>query len=332
VTGCTVAVGPGATTLGTYPKALRFSAKGQLKATLPIANLNTKKFCVRLVFKVDKAVTARQVLTESNAVPFSLYLITGTGTSDFHLVSAVTTSAYGLGKASTEFFTDLHLGTWYAADLVYDTDTLAVFVDGIIYSVHAFPDGTVAPGTKEILASLGKVPTAVDSFPPISKNYIHTTRGLRSGRLQYGLKQGLTQLILTSETAAGEAHTVQVKDLGTHTNAFTLKGYRDKLFSLQVHNKLGAGKDHLRISIDGIPLVAGGEVKINVKPGIGGVELVSAGQEIKATVSFEYVRRGTELNSKFELKEQNGLRVVPSTFITANQLKVSRINTLFGDS
>ena len=82
---------------------------------------------------------------------------------------------------------------------MYDTDTLAVFVDGIIYSVHAFPDGTVAPGTKEILASaLGKVPTAVDSFPPISKNYIHTTRGLRSGRLQYGLKQGLTQLILTS--------------------------------------------------------------------------------------------------------------------------------------
>jgi hypothetical protein len=187
--------------------------------------------------------------------------------------------------------------------------------------------------TKEILASaLGKVPTAVDSFPAISNNYIHTTRGLRGGRLQYGLKQGLTQLLLTAETAAGETHTMQVKDLGTHTNAITLKGYRDKLFGLQVHNKLGAGKDYLRISIDGIPLVAGGEVKINVKPGIGGVELVSAGQEIKATVSFEYVRRGSELKSKFELKEQNGLRVVPSTFITANQLKVSRINTLFGDS
>jgi hypothetical protein len=192
---------------------------------------------------------------------------------------------------------------------------------------------TDAAVTKEILASaLGKVPTAVDPFPAISKNYIHTTRGLRGDRLQYGLKQGLTQLLLTAETAAGETHTIQVKDLGTHTNAITLKGYRDKLFSLQVHNKLGAGKDHLRISIDGIPLVAGGEVKINVKPGIGGVELVSAGQEIKATVSFEYVRRGTELKSKFELKEQNGLRVVPSTFITANQLKVSRINTLFGDS
>jgi hypothetical protein len=118
VTGCTVVAGPGATTLGTYPQALDFSASGQLKATLPLANLNAKKFCVRLVFKVDNAVTARQTLTESNALPFSFYVVPGTGTSDFHLVSAVTTKAYGSGKASTEFFVDLHLGTWYAADLV----------------------------------------------------------------------------------------------------------------------------------------------------------------------------------------------------------------------
>jgi LGFP repeat/Concanavalin A-like lectin/glucanases superfamily len=186
---------------------------------------------------------------------------------------------------------------------------------------------------KEILASaLGKAATAIDPFPAISKNYIHTIRGLRGGRLQYGLKQGLTQLMLTTETAVGEAHTVQVKDLGTDANTITLKGYRDKVFSLQVDNKLGAGEDHLRISIDRIPLAAGGDLKINIKPGIGGVELVSAGQEIRATVSFEYVRRGTELKSKFELKDQNGVRIVPSTFITANQLKVSRINALFGDS
>ena len=117
-----------------------------------------------------------------------------------------------------------------------------------------------------------------------------------------------------------------------HNNAITLKGYRDKAVSLQVHNKLGAGKDHLRISIDSIPLTAGGELKINVKPGIGGVELVAAGQVIQSTVSFDYVRRGVALSSKFEVKGQDGLRVVPSTYITGNQLKVSRINMLFGNS
>ena len=185
---------------------------------------------------------------------------------------------------------------------------------------------------KEILGGqVGDRPTAV-AFPPVSKDYVHTTRGLSSGRLQYGIKQGLTQLLLTAETAAGETHVIQVKDLGMHTNAITVKGYRDKVFSLQVDNKLGAGRDHLRVTIDGIPLAAGGELEINVKPGIGGIELVASGQPIRATVSFDYVRRGAALSSRFELNGQDGVRIVPSTFITDNRLKVSRIATLFGDS
>jgi hypothetical protein len=185
---------------------------------------------------------------------------------------------------------------------------------------------------KQILAATLTEVTTVDSFPAVSKNYIHTTRGLRGGRLQYGLKQGLTQLMLNAETVAGETHIIQVKDLGTLANAITMKGYRDKAVSLQVHNMLGAGQDYLRISVDNIPLPAGGEVRINVKPGIGGVELVAAGQLIQATVTFDYVGMGVALSSRFGVQEHDGLRFVPSTFITGNQLKVSRINALFGDS
>jgi hypothetical protein len=186
---------------------------------------------------------------------------------------------------------------------------------------------------KDILAAgIGKPSIAADPFPAVSKNYIHTTRGVRGGRLQYGLKQGLSQILLTAETTAGESHIIQVADLGTQSNTITLKGYRDKMFSLQVHNKLGAGEDHLRISIDSIPLVGGGEVKINIKPGIGGVELIAAGQVIQTNVRFDYVRRGLSLSSRFEVKGKDGLRFVPSTFITDNKLKVSRITTLFGSS
>lgn len=169
-----------------------------------------------------------------------------------------------------------------------------------------------------------------NGFPSVSRNYVHTTRGLRSGRLCYGIKQALTQLLLESETSAGETHVIEANNLGTHTNAITVKGYRDKVFSLHVDNKLGAGRDHLRVSIDGLPLVAGGELQINVKPGIGGVELVAAGQPIRVGVTFDYVRRGARLSSRFELEGQDGVRVVPSTFITENRLKVSRIDALFG--
>ena len=138
--------------------------------------------------------------------------------------------------------------------------------------------------------------------------------------------------MLMGETVTAEPHRIEVRDLGTHTNTVTVKGTRDKAFNLEIHNKLGAGKDELRISISGIPLTAGGELKMNIKPGLGGVELVSAGQEIKATVRFEYKKSGGEIRSTFPVKEMGGVRVVPSTFITANQLKVNRINNLFGES
>jgi hypothetical protein len=186
---------------------------------------------------------------------------------------------------------------------------------------------------KKILGSaIDAAQTASDPSPAVSKNYIHTTRGLRRGSLQYGVKQGLSQFVLSAETAPGETHSIQVKDLGSQTNAITVKGNRDKVFSLLVHNAIGAGGDHLRIAIDGIPFVAGSELKINIKPGIGGVELISAGQTLKATVSLAYLRQGARLTSRFEVNEHDGLRVVPSTFITSNQLKVARINKLFGDS
>jgi hypothetical protein len=150
--------------------------------------------------------------------------------------------------------------------------------------------------------------------------------------LEYGLKQGLTQIKLTSDTAAGETHTIQVKDLGTQTSSISLTGYRDKVFSLEVNNKLGAGNEYLRITIDNIPLSAGGDLKLNIKPGIGGVELVAAGQVINSTVTLDYVRHNLKLTSRFEISGQDGFRFMPSTFITENQLKVSRINTLFGPS
>jgi hypothetical protein len=185
---------------------------------------------------------------------------------------------------------------------------------------------------KEIIAAAAKLHPAGDPYPAISSNYVHKTRGLRRGRLEYAVKQGFGQFMLLGETAAGEMHTLRVNDLGTHESAVAIQGNRDKVFRLVVHNKLGAGRDYLRLTIDGIPLAGGGEVKINVKPGIGGVELTSAGQPINAKVEFDYLRRGARLRSAFELKEKDGLRFVPSTFITANELKVSRIDTLFGDA
>ena len=196
--------------------------------------------------------------------------------------------------------------------------------------LHYLSDAFMKETLSASIARLGR--TIPDRYPAVSKNFIHTTRGLRQGRLTYGVKQGFTEFMLIGETATAETHRIEVKDLGTHTNIVNIKGNRDKYLNLEIHNKLGAGKDKLRITISGIPMTAGGELKLNIKPGLGGVELVSAGQDIRAKVEFEYKKSGSEIRSTFQVQEREGVRVVPSTFITGNQLKINRINNLFGES
>jgi hypothetical protein len=195
--------------------------------------------------------------------------------------------------------------------------------------MHVVRDAVLA----DVLAAAGsRRPPVVDSYPAISPNFIHHTQVVRGGQFEYALKQGLSQLLVTARADTGELHVVKVKDLGTHSNAITLTGYRGKMFSLRVHNKLGVTTDYLRMQVENIPLAAGGDLELNVKPGLGGLDLVSSGQAIQATVSFEYVRRGASLSSRYLVDGQDGMRILPSTFITDSQLKVSRIDSLFGQS
>jgi len=150
-TGCTVVTGPGTTALGNYPGALDFGAGGKAQVALPVSQLNHQKFCVRTVIKVDSPVTTRQNLVESAAVPFSLYLDAIAGSADYKAVVAVAPARFGWAGTSSEFAMPLKQGVWYAIDLIYDTDTVGVAVDGHVQSVCAFPDGTITPGTAPAL-------------------------------------------------------------------------------------------------------------------------------------------------------------------------------------
>ena len=64
---------------------------------------------------------------------------------------------------------------------------------------------------------------------------------------------------------------------------------------------------------------------------MGGVEVVCAGK-ITARATLELVRKGVRYSGQFALASEQGLRVLPSTFISSQALKVAQINQLFGDS
>ena len=142
-TGCTVVPGPGAIPSGQFDNALDFGAAGKGSTVLTNLKVNPKRFAIRVVFQAKGAVTARQNLVESNLLPFSINLVPGAKSGEITLCTTVFPKAHGWSGATTQFSAALKPGVWYTADLVYDNDTVGVFVDGEIVSVHAFPQGNI---------------------------------------------------------------------------------------------------------------------------------------------------------------------------------------------
>ncbi len=160
---------------------------------------------------------------------------------------------------------------------------------------------------------------------------VHQLRGVRRGQFQYAIKQGLTEVLVSGESLTGDQHELRIRDLGTHTSSFGMVSSRDNLLSIRVHTRLGVGRDHLRMQIDGLRVAAGQSLKLNVKPGLGGVEVVSGGA-ISARATMQLHRRGARFEGVFKISEERGVRLLPSTMLTNKQLKVAQIDELLGES
>jgi hypothetical protein len=141
--GCTAVPGPGATPFGQFDNALDFGTAGKGATVLTNLKVSTKRFAIRVVFQAKAAVTARQNLVESNMLPFSINLQPGAKSGEIIVSATVFPKAHGWAGATTQFGEPIKPGVWHTADLVYDNDTVGVFIDGEIVSVHAFPQGNI---------------------------------------------------------------------------------------------------------------------------------------------------------------------------------------------
>jgi hypothetical protein len=139
-----IVAGPGITSLGELPNALNFRLGSQLTVNLPKDAINDKAFCARILFKADAAPSFRENLLEGEGFPFSMFIAPGANAGEFVLTTTVGTNSVGWSGTSTRFALSLMPNVWYLADLIFDTDTVAVAIDGIVRSVHAFPDAALS--------------------------------------------------------------------------------------------------------------------------------------------------------------------------------------------
>jgi hypothetical protein len=162
-------------------------------------------------------------------------------------------------------------------------------------------------------------------------DFRHSVVGLRrDGVLSYGVKHGLTEFRLGSSLAAAERVRLSVDRPGTSTNQVELTATRDKVVRLEVAHKLGVAGDHVRIAVDRIPVAAAAPLQLNLKPGLGGLELMTGGVRVEARVEVTAVIDRRPIRRSFRLPLEGGARLKLSNVLAQRTLGVSRIDALLG--
>lgn len=150
-TGCTHIAGPGNTSIGNFQDALDLGTGGKATVDLTALQPNTRQFCLQISFKINSAVTARQNILESNYLPFALFADKSKTSTTFELYASVNVEKYGWSAVDTEFKRTLQTNKWYTASIVYDNDTLGLFIDDDLISVNGFPIGGIKLNTTKML-------------------------------------------------------------------------------------------------------------------------------------------------------------------------------------
>lgn len=161
-------------------------------------------------------------------------------------------------------------------------------------------------------------------------DFRHTIAGLRRGAFNYAVKHGLSEFRLDSSLMLSEQMQVAVDRLGTSTNTVRVKGNRDKTMKLEVANKLGVAGDHVQMIVDRVPLSAAADLQLNLKPGLGGLELLTSGERVEARVEIRAVIDRKTIRRSFRLPVEGGARLKLSNVLSQKTLGVSRIDNLFG--
>jgi len=171
---------------------------------------------------------------------------------------------------------------------------------------------------------------AVAATNPAS--FQHRVQGLRKGSLQYAVKHGLSQFRLGSTMNAAESNNVAVNDIGTSKNTVIVDSPRDKQVALEVEHKLGVGPNKIKIKVEGIPVARAAALQMNLKPGLGGFDLLTQAQRVNAPVSIDAVIDGRTVKRRFNIPLEGGTRVKLSTILGDNAIAVSTIDNIFGPS
>ncbi|ORY17675.1 hypothetical protein BCR34DRAFT_23908 [Clohesyomyces aquaticus] len=141
-----IASGPGSA------KSVHLGPSGGIQAdisTVPCGDIT--KFHANIIFNLNEEFDGRQVLAECEKVPFTLELIGGGGS--VRLVGSVCSVTVDW-RSTESWHSNIRHGIWHSADLIYDGETLTLFLDQRVVAFHSFGAAgqlSIEPSARSIL-------------------------------------------------------------------------------------------------------------------------------------------------------------------------------------
>jgi hypothetical protein len=144
------------------------------------------------------------------------------------------------------------------------------------------------------------------------------------------MKQGLGEIRVTTPAGSGETMGIEVTRLGRSTNLLRVAVQHDKPIDIEVSHRVGLGGDSVAVRIEGLHVLASSPVRLNLRPGIGGLELVTAAPPSTVTMTLRGSISGSPLDGRYSVPIDGGGRIDPTGLTFRDELRVSRIGSLFG--
>ena len=164
------------------------------------------------------------------------------------------------------------------------------------------------------------------------RNFVHTIKGKKNGKLNYLVKTGLNTIKLESALNLNEIHKIELNNLGTNFCNLKINSARAKNIKLEIFSQLGAKGDYQIIKVDNFPVSGANGLDINIKQGIGGIEILNKGPRFNLKINIQSRISKVDFNKDFQVNLDKGVRIMPANLVFDKTLQVSPINKLFGES
>jgi hypothetical protein len=157
-----------------------------------------------------------------------------------------------------------------------------------------------------------------------------TLRGKANGKLSSYYKRGLVGVQVEGDVQVGEQISLAYERMGGRENELRIRSDRQRSYSVSFNHKIGAGRDFMKININGVPLSAGQQTILNFQPGTRVINVLAANAPADVRITVDGSINGEKIRSVFGTQLQGGSRLVLPDLSDPGRLKLEAIDNILG--